>query len=238
MSQGEVTRRVLIVDDDTEYGTQLQDILCRNYGFAAAFAGDLNAALVILRKYEFSVCLLDLKFGELNGLDIVERLLKIRPELKIIILTSFATKEALRYSFEKDNVLGFVTKDSNLNQIVAAVRNVQVGNNSVVGQPFTWMLDSYLDGDETHDPDTAKAAIPPVDQEFLAKVEALNGRHRRIFDALVLGTDFGTIGQAVGLKKGSLRTYASDIYRIFACSGRAELMMVARQAGYRPRKSL
>src|ERR1044071_1793476 len=77
----------LVIDDDKTFRDATCLLIDRegHYGESAA-SGSL--ALELLNKEKFDVVLLDLNLGEEQGLDILEQILKVRPNLPVIIFTA------------------------------------------------------------------------------------------------------------------------------------------------------
>lgn len=84
---------VLIVDDNERLFQSLA-INLHKRGFASEWAGNGRAAEKKLAATPFSAVFLDLALGEEMGIDILPRLLAIRPRVPVIIITGYGTFEA------------------------------------------------------------------------------------------------------------------------------------------------
>lgn len=83
---------VLIVDDDSEFRSELAEMLD---GYDIAEAGSGGEALSILSSpNNIEVVLLDLRMPGIDGLETLKRIKALEPETGVIILTGFSTKDA------------------------------------------------------------------------------------------------------------------------------------------------
>ena len=113
---------ILLVDDEEAIRELGKDILAR-FGYTVLMASDGETALEIYRenKKEISLVILDIIMPGMGGRKCLEELLKINPELRIIIASGYSingpSKEVL-----KAGAKGFISKPYNINQILKAVR--------------------------------------------------------------------------------------------------------------------
>ncbi|HET6546131.1 MAG TPA: response regulator, partial [Rhodanobacteraceae bacterium] len=81
---------VLIVDDDTVFAQVLARALTAR-GFAVSCAHDGAGAIAAVRTGAPHHLVLDLRIGAENGLALIPQLLAIRPGLRILLLTGYAS---------------------------------------------------------------------------------------------------------------------------------------------------
>lgn len=82
--------KLLIVDDDETFSHVLSRALSSR-GFAVETARDPDSAIVAARRQRPSFCVLDLKLGEHNGLGLITDLKAIVPDMRILLLTGYAS---------------------------------------------------------------------------------------------------------------------------------------------------
>ena len=85
--------RILIVDDDPSVRDVL-GMLFEREGWSVTRAGSGEEALAAVRRQPTEVTFLDLRLGEENGLDLLPRLIELRPEMSVIVLTAVGTIES------------------------------------------------------------------------------------------------------------------------------------------------
>lgn len=92
--------RVLIVDDEEVIASTLQEFL-QGEGYEVAVAADAPSALASIERFEPDLALCDVQLPGLDGLDLLEKLLKLRPELLVLIITAYATVEDAVAAFRR-----------------------------------------------------------------------------------------------------------------------------------------
>jgi len=113
---------ILLVDDEEAIRELGKDILA-SFGYTVLIASDGETALEIYRenKKKISLVILDIIMPGMGGRKCLEELLKINPELRIIIASGYSMngpgKEIL-----KAGAKGFISKPYNINQILKSVR--------------------------------------------------------------------------------------------------------------------
>lgn len=82
---------ILVIDDNPKVAESLAQTL-REYEFLSASDGD--SGLKILRQpHVVDLILLDYKLGDENGIEVLAKIRRLDPQLKVILLTSFGSKD-------------------------------------------------------------------------------------------------------------------------------------------------
>ncbi|GMV99232.1 MAG: sigma-54-dependent Fis family transcriptional regulator [Candidatus Hydrogenedentota bacterium] len=143
--------QILVTEDDTTQREIIRDILNAS-GYAVEAVGSASNALAALEREAFSVLLTDLRMPEMDGIGLLSRAKRIRPELEVVVMTAYATVQTavtamkegasdyLSKPFDKDELLVVIGKaveraelrreNRNLRELVTA--SVALGN--VVGE--------------------------------------------------------------------------------------------------------
>jgi DNA-binding NtrC family response regulator len=111
--------RVLIVDDEEVIASTLQEFL-QGEGFEVAIAADAPSALASIERFEPDLALCDVQLPGLDGLELLEKLLRLRPELLVLIITAYATVEDAVAAFRRgahDYLMKPVIFDELLNKL-------------------------------------------------------------------------------------------------------------------------
>jgi DNA-binding response OmpR family regulator len=85
-------KSVLIVDDEKNIRLTLSQTL-ETLEVETDTAADGEEALAKLKEKEFGLILLDLKMPGMDGMEVLRQVSKIRPDIRIIILTAYGTVE-------------------------------------------------------------------------------------------------------------------------------------------------
>ena len=83
---------ILIVDDEFSVRDSLASWF-RKDGYRTAPAQDATEALKMLQDGHWQVVLLDIKMPGMNGMELLERIRSINPEIAVIMMTAFASVE-------------------------------------------------------------------------------------------------------------------------------------------------
>ncbi len=92
--------RILVVDDEEVIASTLQEFL-QGEGYEVAVASDARSALASIERFEPDLALCDVQLPGLDGLELLEKLLRLRPELLVLIITAYATVESAVAAFRK-----------------------------------------------------------------------------------------------------------------------------------------
>ncbi len=86
-------RRVLIVDDDFDFGDSIADNL-KSKGYFVRLARTIPQAEKIITQFDFQITLVDIRLGRDSGISLIFKLSEKRPEILKIIMTAYADTEA------------------------------------------------------------------------------------------------------------------------------------------------
>lgn len=84
--------RLLVVDDDADQCSLLETLLSR-LGYAVTTTTSPLDAIELVRNEEFSTILSDLDMVEMSGTEMCERIVGIRPDIPVIVVTGFGSME-------------------------------------------------------------------------------------------------------------------------------------------------
>jgi len=127
---------LLLVDDDLIYCDVLGEALS-NRDYSISLAHDVPSALAKLNQLIPDFAVIDLKMPGPSGLELVEKLHKLNPDAKIIVLTGYASI-ATAVEAIKLGATHYLTKPADADEIVAAFEHHD-GNTEVpvAEKPFS-----------------------------------------------------------------------------------------------------
>jgi len=82
--------RVLVVDDDKIVLRAVQEILQRD-GYQVVTMDDAVEALATIKDLNVDVAVLDIKMPHLSGMELLQNIKKIRPDIEVLMMTAHAT---------------------------------------------------------------------------------------------------------------------------------------------------
>ncbi len=110
---------ILVVDDDFVFADTLAHAL-RRRGYDVATAADLNDALDQASRQAPDAAVLDLKLGETTSLGLIAPLKALRPDMRILLLTGYASI-ATAVEAIKLGATHYLPKPADADEILAAL---------------------------------------------------------------------------------------------------------------------
>jgi DNA-binding NtrC family response regulator len=112
--------KVLLVDDEIEFVNSLSNRLGMR-GIKSDVVYDGQQALDYVANKEPDVIVLDLEMPKVHGLDVLRKLSKTNPNIQIVILTAFGTKEREEEA-EKLHAFDFLNKPVDIEYLAERIR--------------------------------------------------------------------------------------------------------------------
>ena len=112
--------RVLVVDDEPLQRQILQTIL-RSEGYETTAAGNGRQALQSARAEPFDVVLTDLKMPDLNGIELLDELLRAQPGLCVVFMTAHGTIDSAVEAMRR-GAFDYLTKPLDKEQLLLVLR--------------------------------------------------------------------------------------------------------------------
>jgi two-component system response regulator HydG len=114
-----ITIRVLVVDDDETHGQAVADSL-RRMNCECTVAKTGQRGLELIESDQFDIVVTDLRMGDVDGLDILEKSKKELPEAEVIILTGHGTINSAVAAMQ-GGAYTYLTKPLDINELRTAV---------------------------------------------------------------------------------------------------------------------
>ena len=151
------------------------------------------------------VLVTDIEMPQMTGLEVATALAQSRPDVRTIILTTFARPGYLRRAFDT-GARGYLLKDRPASELADAVRRVHRGLRVV-------------------DPALATEA-------WSAEPDPLTDRERQILQRAGDGRSSGEIAAELRLSEGTVRNYLSEAISKLNASNRVDAARIARSKGW------
>ena len=87
-----MSEKVLLIDDEKDFLEVMSERM-QNRDIDVTTASSAREALALVEKESYDAIILDLQMPEMDGLQALERLKAINPDLQVILLTGHATVE-------------------------------------------------------------------------------------------------------------------------------------------------
>lgn len=88
MYKGEELMELLIVDDQQGIRLLLQEVF-RKEGYNTHLAANGIEALKMIEQYDIALVLLDMKIPGMDGIEILKRIKKMKPDIPVVMMTAY-----------------------------------------------------------------------------------------------------------------------------------------------------
>ena len=112
---------ILLVDDEPDIALALQDLL-KSEGHQIDVASTGTAALECINRHPYDAVLLDIRLPDMDGLLVLENMVRIRPGLPIIILTGLTSLDSVAGPLEELGAFAYLHKPINQAEVKKTVR--------------------------------------------------------------------------------------------------------------------
>jgi DNA-binding NtrC family response regulator len=113
---------ILVVDDEPIIRDSLAEFLTQE-GFAVTTSGSAEDALRRVRETNFAVAICDVQLPGMDGLALLDRMLKISPETFVLLITAYGTVESAVVAFQR-GAHDYLMKPILLDEVLAKIRRL------------------------------------------------------------------------------------------------------------------
>jgi DNA-binding NarL/FixJ family response regulator len=214
---GEQPIRVMIVDDHEVVREGIRALLESAGGIVVAGeAGAVKESVEVAMSVRPDVVIMDVRLEDGSGIEACREIRAARPEIKVVMLTSFADDEALFASIMA-GAAGYVLKQVKGGDLVRSVKTVAQGGS---------LLDPAVTGAVLERLRKGKHLLK---DEKLAR---LSPQEERILTLVADGKTNGQIGDELHLAEKTVKNYVSSILSKLEVARRAEAAAyLARHTG-------
>src|SRR3989338_990665 len=138
--------RVLVVDDNRDLGELTSEIL-EERGFKVNIAYNGESALARIKQEPYDLMILDYKLPGMSGLTVLERTLRIRPNLKTIMISAFGD-DSTRTRAKELGAYAFLDKPFNIDRLKKIVKKALTEQRRCVNEANGHSKHSRFSSDE------------------------------------------------------------------------------------------
>lgn len=206
-----MTTRIFLVDDHEIVRRGLFDLLGGVEDFVVVGeAASVGEALAAVPQSNADVAVLDVRLPDGNGVELCRELRSMLPDLRCLMLTSYADDEALLDAIMA-GASGFVLKQILGTDLVAAVRTVGRGG-SLLDSRATEALMQRIRSDRTADP-----------------LAELSDQERAVFDLIGEGLTNREIGARLFLAEKTVKNYVTRLLSKLGMQHRTQAAVLATE---------
>lgn len=211
---GETPIKLLVVDDQSIVRKGICALLEQVADIAViGEASDGEEAVAQAKLLDPEVILMDLVMPKMDGITAIQKILSIRPRIRIMALTSFVAEDKV-FPAIKAGAMGYLLKDSEPEELITAIRKVSRGEPSLHPTVAKMMLEEL--GQPVKQPLTPE---PLTEREVdVVRLVAQGLSNRQIADQLVIG-------------EATVRTHVGNILNKLHLANRVQATLYALREG-------
>jgi len=201
--------RIVLIDDHKLLRAGLRSRLEQETDVSVVGeADDADMGVVLARRLQPDVILLDLLMPRKGGYDALPELAEVAPDAKVLVISSQAAPSSVRRALSA-GAAGYLPKRASDGELLTAIRNVARGSGYV-------------------DPDLGAQLVVSNGAPAL---EPLSDRERDVLHLLALGYTNQEIGKKLFISVRTVDTHRARIMRKLRLETRAELVLFALANG-------
>jgi len=213
--------RVAVADDQALVRSGFVVLLRSSDGVdVVGEASDGREAVEVARRAKPDVMLMDIRMPEMDGLEATRRITsdEATASTHVLILTTFDLDE---YVFEalRAGASGFLLKDTLPDDLLAAVRVVADGEALLAPKVTRRLIEKFVQD------------LPSTPVERHPGLDALTDREREVLAAVARGLSNAEIGEDLFMSHATAKTHVSRLLTKLDARDRAQLVVLAYEAG-------
>lgn len=210
--------RIFLIDDQAMIRAAFRSLLDRQDGMhVVGDSGDPRDAIALVEGVQPDVVLLDIAMPGLSGIDVIPRLRKVHPSTRILMMTNHEGENFVRQALQ-EGADGYLSKDSDPQELVLAVRAVVKGNAFVSSKVATTLVSIARKNDAG-------------DVVAQGRIGTLTPREREVFQLLAIGKSNKEVARSMNISLATAKKHRENLQRKLDCHSAAELARLAIQEG-------
>lgn len=113
---------ILIIDDNKDFADVFCDILKANNFKAESCYGGAQA-LELMKKNVFDIMFLDIRMPEMDGIETLKEIKKIRPETTVIMMTGYSVDEMVHKAIE-EKASEIIYKPFEISKVLGLIKGI------------------------------------------------------------------------------------------------------------------
>ena len=222
--------RVLVVDDHRLLSDAVSNLLAAHGIEVLGVASDGLEAIALMHELNPDVILMDIRMPHCDGLAATRQIKALRPEIKILMLTTSAEDQDL-FESVKSGASGYLLKSISGNAFIEALRGLEQGT-----PPFSPGLASRLLSEFAKLSSTEEGlpglARRPKGRE--AQANGLTERQTEVLRLVAQGLTYREVGERLSLSERTVRFHMTEIISRLHLQNRNQVLAYAGKLGLKP----
>ena len=196
---------VSIVDDEKKLCQSIATFLNGSPGFrCVSMYGSAEAALQRLPSDNPDVVLMDINMAGMNGIECVQRLKALAPQMQIVMLTVYDDTEQI-FKALAAGATGYLLKRYEPDELLQAIRVVRAGGSPMSNSIARKVVASFQKANQAGE-----------------KQNLLTEREQAVLDYLAQGLAYKQIADKLGISINTIRTHLRHVYEKLHVQSRTE----------------
>jgi DNA-binding NarL/FixJ family response regulator len=213
--------KALLIDDHALFRDGLSLLMAQRFPEVELFdVGDLGDAEVVLgAEPGIELILLDLGLPDSQGLDSLQRLLRVAPEVPMVVMSADERPETILAAIDQ-GAAGFIPKTARIGAIESALRVVLDGGIFLPPGIYRSIAPPALQG-------------PDVDelQDALVTSLGLSPRQVAVLRLLILGRSTKLISRQLEVAESTVKSHLAGLFRKLDVNSRTQAIIAAARIG-------
>ena len=208
---------IIIADDHRIFRKGLKSLLSEKEQIQVmAEADDGDEALEMARKYKPKIVIMDIGMPKMDGIEATRQIRERLPETEVIILSMHAKKAYIDQVLQA-GAKGYVLKDSDEENLIAAINTVYNGGFYLDSPIADQVLSDYFGG-------AAK-------REVKEQADPLSGREKEVLKLLAEGHSNQEVADILCISRKTVENHRAHIVRKTGVQGQVGLTKYAARIG-------
>ena len=196
---------VSIIDDEKELRESIATFINGSPGFRCVSTyGSADVALQRVPTDKPDVVLMDINMPGMNGIECVERLKSLMPEIQIVMLTVYEDTDQIFRALAA-GATGYLLKRLSPSKLLQAIREVQAGGSPMSNSIARKVVASFQKAKKTDE-----------------KQPHLSPREQAVLDCLAKGLTYKQIADQLEISIDTIRTHLRRVYEKLHVQSRTE----------------
>lgn len=208
--------RVFLVDDHEVVRRGFASMLTDDGLELVGQAGSAKEAEAMLPSSEADVAIVDVRLPDGDGIEVCRHALANCPEIRCLLVTSFADDEAL-FAAIMAGASGYLLKTTSADELIDAVRKVGEGGSLLDPALTTSLLERIRKG--------------PFEED--ERIASLSKQERKILELIADGLTNRQIAEQVFLAEATVKNYVSNLLAKLGLKRRTQAAILANELRHR-----
>ena len=222
--------RVLVVDDHRLLSEGVSNLLAAHDIEVLGVANDGVEAITLTQELNPDVILMDIRMPRCDGLSATRQIKALRPEIKILMLTTSGEDQDL-FESVKSGAAGYLLKSISGNAFIEALRGLEQGTPPFSPGLASRLLSEFAKLSGSEEGLSGLASRPKAKE---GQPNGLTERQTQVLRLVAQGLTYREVGERLALSERTIRFHMTEIISRLHLQNRNQVLAYAGKLGLRP----